>query len=187
MSHVVYLYSDPLTLTPRYVGKAHNKHRMLRHVKGQSHNPKLRQMIDVARKRGVEVQPEVICSEIKDNLSASAIERFWIATIGRGDQKRGPLFNGTDGGDGVVGRTGFKRTPRTPEECKKLGEAVSNSPRFRAVVASPEWRKKVGEAGRGKNKGRKHKLTTCPHCGKEGGITIMKRWHFDNCKEKPNG
>lgn len=23
---------------------------------------------------------------------------------------------------------------------------------------------------------------TCPHCGKTGGIAIMKRWHFDNCK-----
>ena len=23
---------------------------------------------------------------------------------------------------------------------------------------------------------------TCPHCGKVGGIAIMKRWHFDNCK-----
>ena len=25
---------------------------------------------------------------------------------------------------------------------------------------------------------------SCPHCGKEGGKTIMKRWHFDNCKSK---
>lgn len=27
---------------------------------------------------------------------------------------------------------------------------------------------------------------TCPHCGKVGGIAIMKRWHFDNCKQSPN-
>lgn len=25
---------------------------------------------------------------------------------------------------------------------------------------------------------------TCPHCGKEGGYQIMKRWHMDNCKNK---
>lgn len=25
---------------------------------------------------------------------------------------------------------------------------------------------------------------TCPHCHKEGQITVMKRWHFDNCKER---
>jgi hypothetical protein len=28
---------------------------------------------------------------------------------------------------------------------------------------------------------------TCPHCGKIGGGRIMKRWHFDNCKEKKDG
>lgn len=25
----------------------------------------------------------------------------------------------------------------------------------------------------------------CPHCKKEGGISIMKRWHLDNCKFAP--
>ena len=25
---------------------------------------------------------------------------------------------------------------------------------------------------------------TCPHCGKEGGKSVMTRWHFDNCKKK---
>jgi predicted GIY-YIG superfamily endonuclease len=27
-----------------------------------------------------------------------------------------------------------------------------------------------------------HKKITCPHCGKTGGETSMKRWHFNNCK-----
>lgn len=31
----------------------------------------------------------------------------------------------------------------------------------------------------------KSKTVTCPHCGKEGGETAMKRHHFDNCKRKP--
>jgi hypothetical protein len=34
---------------------------------------------------------------------------------------------------------------------------------------------------------KKHKQTEiviCPVCGKEGGISAMKRWHFDNCKTK---
>lgn len=26
----------------------------------------------------------------------------------------------------------------------------------------------------------------CPHCNKEGGLRIMKRWHFENCKKKPH-
>lgn len=25
---------------------------------------------------------------------------------------------------------------------------------------------------------------TCPHCGKMGAMRIMKRWHFNNCKEQ---
>lgn len=25
---------------------------------------------------------------------------------------------------------------------------------------------------------------TCPHCGVEGGVIGMKRWHFDKCKSK---
>ena len=30
-------------------------------------------------------------------------------------------------------------------------------------------------------------LVKCPHCKKEGKLTGMKSWHFDNCKENPNG
>lgn len=25
--------------------------------------------------------------------------------------------------------------------------------------------------------------TVCPHCGLEGGVNVMKRWHFDNCRK----
>ena len=32
-------------------------------------------------------------------------------------------------------------------------------------------------------KGKKQKIITCPHCNKSGG-NAMKRWHFDNCKNK---
>ncbi len=27
----------------------------------------------------------------------------------------------------------------------------------------------------------------CPHCKKQGGQSLMKRWHFANCKESQNG
>jgi hypothetical protein len=32
--------------------------------------------------------------------------------------------------------------------------------------------------------GKKQKIITCPHCGKDGGNATMPRWHFDNCKQK---
>lgn len=28
------------------------------------------------------------------------------------------------------------------------------------------------------------KRVTCPHCGKEGDVSNMTRWHFNNCKEQ---
>ena len=42
--------------------------------------------------------------------------------------------------------------------------------------------KYVGDKLRAIHTGRIHKKITCPHCDKTGGITSMKRWHFDNCK-----
>ena len=32
-----------------------------------------------------------------------------------------------------------------------------------------------------REKGFKQQLTTCPHCGKNGGVYAMKRYHFDKC------
>jgi len=34
-------------------------------------------------------------------------------------------------------------------------------------------------------KGQAKKQIECPHCGKNGAIPNMKRWHFDNCTEAP--
>lgn len=52
----------------------------------------------------------------------------------------------------------------------------NNNPMF-GRCHSEEAVKKISEANRQK--------IICPHCEKEGGIAIMKRWHFDRCKSKP--
>ena len=31
----------------------------------------------------------------------------------------------------------------------------------------------------------KSKIVICPHCGKEGQMIIMGRWHFNKCKQNP--
>lgn len=46
-------------------------------------------------------------------------------------------------------------------------------------VQDEEWKRKRLDKIKGP-----HDLATCPHCGKEGGERIMKRWHFDNCKHR---
>jgi hypothetical protein len=33
-----------------------------------------------------------------------------------------------------------------------------------------------------RQKGYKQPIGKCPHCKKEGGMNLLKRWHFDRCK-----
>jgi hypothetical protein len=51
---------------------------------------------------------------------------------------------------------------------------------WKGTTRSIEDRKKISDGQLGK----KHTLTTCPHCNKSGGNRVMPRWHFDNCKSK---
>jgi len=47
-------------------------------------------------------------------------------------------------------------------------------------ILSKETRDKISA----KNKNRILEKKTCPHCGFVGGGGSMKRWHFDNCKDR---
>lgn len=62
---------------------------------------------------------------------------------------------------------------------------------------SDEYREKLSKSHKGKkilestklkmslaNKGRVFEKITCPHCNIIGGLTGMKRWHMNNCKQK---
>lgn len=47
-------------------------------------------------------------------------------------------------------------------------------------ITSEETKAKMSLA----NKGRVFEKITCPHCNAIGGLTGMKRWHMNNCKQK---
>lgn len=175
MNNYVYLYEDPRSHTPRYVGKGSQPYRMTQHL-NKTHNGNLAKMIIACRSAKIEVVPEVLCSGLS-TLAAKAVEIFWIAAIGRGDKSKGPLFNGTDGGDGVTGRTGFKMV--RSQQWKDRQSAAQSGRKQK-----PEHIEAMRKSLIGKNKGRVHTRVECPHCHKVGACTIMKRWHFDNCKEK---
>lgn len=59
----------------------------------------------------------------------------------------------------------------------KISVAMSgkNNPMY-GKTHNDESRRIISEANKQK--------IVCPHCNKEGGIAIMKRWHFDKCKNK---
>jgi len=65
----------------------------------------------------------------------------------------------------------------TEETREKMSIATKNRP-----LMSEETREKISIT----LSGRKQKKSTCPYCGHVGGVSAMKRYHFNNCKHKGN-
>lgn len=83
---------------------------------------------------------------------------------------------------------GQKRT-----EKAKLNMSIASKGKPKSIA----HKKRLSEVNKGKKlssetklkmslarKGVKQKTIKCIHCGKEGSITGIKRWHLDNCKFK---
>ncbi len=79
-----------------------------------------------------------------------------------------------------------------PSRTLTVRKKISQKLKGRTIT----WGDKISKACRGRepwNKGKEnpHAKTkhmnhdvTCPYCNKTGGLGGMKRWHFDNCKNK---
>lgn len=67
----------------------------------------------------------------------------------------------------------------TEENKEKLSKRVSGE-------GNPMWGKDHTEEAKEKIREANRQKIECPHCGKTGGVAIMQRWHFDNCKLSPN-
>lgn len=75
--------------------------------------------------------------------------------------------------EGFIARYGDEEgRVKYEERCEQLRQRTSpmkgkkHSEEFKAAMRKPK------------------PIVACPHCGKEGGVGIMKRWHFDNCNQK---
>ncbi len=64
-------------------------------------------------------------------------------------------------------------------ESHKYNLSVSH----KCHIVSLETKIKTSNALKGILKGPQMKVV-CEHCGISGGISVMKRWHGDNCKHK---
>lgn len=78
--------------------------------------------------------------------------------------------------EGFIARFGEEEGPiKYQERQAKMKARTGEKASFYGRKHTEEWKAAM----------RKPKpIVACPHCGKEGGIGIMKRWHFDNCKQK---
>ena len=95
----VYLFRDPVTDEPVYVGKGQGN-RAISHTWTKARtNDRLGKLIAARSSEGHSVEPEVIAKSSEQN--ALLVEQALIRFFGRADLGQGPLFNNTDGGDGV--------------------------------------------------------------------------------------
>jgi hypothetical protein len=130
-----------------------------------------------------------------DNLTwdeACNKEKEFIKLYGRKDIKTGILSNLTDGGEGTCGHIlneesrkiislKLKGKKLKIETCNKMSNSrMGNIPPNKGIKMSEEQKQKISLA----NKGVKKAITKCPYCNIIGGIPVLKRFHFDNCKFK---
>jgi hypothetical protein len=65
-----------------------------------------------------------------------------------------------------------KAHPASGQKTKEHIDKIRNG-----ILSSPS----LGQNGK-LNKGKPKQKIECPHCHKIGGINMMKRWHFENCR-----
>jgi hypothetical protein len=162
--------------TPYYIGKGTGNRAWAKHE----------------RANGIDMLPPDISRIriIKENLTSSEatdLEMQLIGYYGRKDIQSGILRNMTDGGDGAPGRI-YSHSESTKE---KISAALKGRPK---KPFSDKHKARMSESAlkRGprifseqhKENMKKPKIRViCPHCKKEGASNIMKRFHFECCKE----
>jgi group I intron endonuclease len=68
-----------------------------------------------------------------------------------------------------------KGKKRTDEQKERISVALQGIPKTEAHKAALRVPKKQKQP---------YTRVICPHCQIEGGTNVMKRWHFEKCKEK---
>lgn len=113
----------------------------------------------IAKKAIIHIQrTKIISQETRDRLSIAGKKRFSNAS-----QRK------------LMSESQIKRNATTSDEVKSK---ISAS--MKAYAQDKEWTKRRADKIRGVPK----KKVECPYCGKIGGINVMGKYHFDNCKLK---
>lgn len=131
--------------TPIYVGKG-LANRFRDHYRKDRETRLARKIRKIEKEEGYLLYPDFTFA--KSDAAGQALEKELIAKYGREDLGKGPLYNLTDGGDGIAG---CKRGPVSEETRRKIGLANSgvNNPRY-GIPLSEEVKEKMSASKRGK-------------------------------------
>lgn len=110
MAFCTYIFVDPKSNIPRYVGKGLLS-RPAEHLKHQTRShQRLRRMLKKRVLEGFNPKPTIILAD--NEQDAFEMEELLIAMVGREDLGSGTLFNNTNGGEGESGRIVSDETRR---------------------------------------------------------------------------
>lgn len=68
-------------------------------------------------------------------------------------------------------------------EIRSARISKRNATYCKGRTLSEDTKRKIAISCRKRFLGTKQRKVICPHCGKEGGVSNMTRYHFDNCKK----
>jgi hypothetical protein len=184
MSYYIYAYLRE-DGSPYYIGKGKGRRAWHNHNACNAKPPKDKTRIIIMESNLTEV-------------GSLALERFYIRWYGKICDNTGVLRNKSDGGEGgginsgcfKKGQSPLFKGMKMPILSKKKQEYWETwrkeNPDYKSKWKSYE-KKGYSEEARKERAERTQKrnslVVSCPHCGKTGQYTNMKRWHFDKCKE----
>lgn len=136
---------------------------------------------------------EETIKKISESLKGKKRKPFTEETRRRmSERKKGKKFSkklkqsGLQSKKGIIFSEETRRKISEAKKGKKLKlseeERLRRSQRLKGIPKSEEHKTKVSN----KKKGMIQEKLECPHCKLLGGITNMKRYHFNNCKSLKN-
>ena len=201
MNGALYVYFDPKTNVPRYVGMScpdrGQPHKRAREHLTRTHNVLLGRMLKKRMAEGYDCEPKVFLLGTDDRALVAEAEELLIAMIGKTRDKTGTLFNIADGGDGRSGATvsleerakrskamtGIKWSKETIEKRRKANTGKKASAEARNNMRRAHLGVPLSESHRAALAAANARLKTCPFCGTQGRGFPMSKFHFKNCKE----
>lgn len=163
--YYVYVYIDPATNEPIYVGKGKG-HRARWHASQRAASVKshLINRIKKIRRSGAEPIISFLIENVDEEF-AHLLEQEAISKYGRRDLDLGPLLNATDGGEGSSGISEANKAIKA-EKCKRL---------FTGKPKSSEHRKKISDAARQQNLTTQVKAMQLANTGKKRPPEVVEK------------